>query len=31
VRGESFVRMSFAGPTDDVEEALRRIGPWLRG
>jgi aspartate/methionine/tyrosine aminotransferase len=29
VRGGSFVRLSFAGPTADVEEALRRIGPWL--
>src|ERR1700757_5061249 len=28
-RGNSFVRLSFAGPTGDVEEALRRIGPWL--
>ncbi|HZU48625.1 MAG TPA: pyridoxal phosphate-dependent aminotransferase [Mycobacterium sp.] len=30
VRGGSFVRVSFAGPTSDIEEALRRIGPWLR-
>ena len=30
-RGNSFVRLSFAGPTSDIEEALRRIGPWLRG
>jgi aspartate/methionine/tyrosine aminotransferase len=29
VRGGSFVRLSFAGPTSDVEEALRRIGSWL--
>lgn len=28
-RGNSFVRLSFAGPTGDIEEALRRIGPWL--
>jgi aspartate/methionine/tyrosine aminotransferase len=28
-RGGSFVRLSFAGPTSDVEEALRRIGAWL--
>jgi aspartate/methionine/tyrosine aminotransferase len=28
-RGNSFVRLSFAGPTEDVEEALRRLGPWL--
>ncbi|MGD1280645.1 pyridoxal phosphate-dependent aminotransferase [Mycobacterium seoulense] len=27
--GNSFVRFSFAGPTGDIEEALRRIGPWL--
>ena len=26
VRGGSFVRLSFAGPTSDIEEALRRIG-----
>ncbi|ORB17813.1 aspartate aminotransferase [Mycobacterium noviomagense] len=31
VRGGSFVRVSFAGPTSDIEEALRRIGPWLAG
>ncbi|MFN3003679.1 pyridoxal phosphate-dependent aminotransferase [Mycolicibacterium wolinskyi] len=29
VRGGSYVRLSFAGPTSDIEEALRRIGPWL--
>jgi aspartate/methionine/tyrosine aminotransferase len=29
-RGGSFVRLSFAGPTGDIEEALHRIGPWLR-
>jgi aspartate/methionine/tyrosine aminotransferase len=29
VQGNKFVRMSFAGPTGDIEEALRRIGPWL--
>lgn len=28
-RGGSFVRLSFAGPTADIEEALRRLGPWL--
>ncbi|MFV9632343.1 pyridoxal phosphate-dependent aminotransferase [Mycobacterium neumannii] len=28
-RGGSFVRLSFAGPSSDVEEALRRIGAWL--
>jgi aspartate/methionine/tyrosine aminotransferase len=30
-RGDSFVRFSFAGPTSDIEEALRRIGRWLPG
>jgi aspartate/methionine/tyrosine aminotransferase len=29
--GSSFVRLSFAGPASDIEEALRRIGPWLPG
>ena len=28
-RGGSFVRLSFAGPTSDIDEALRRIGAWL--
>ena len=28
-RGNSFVRLSFAGPSGDITEALRRIGPWL--
>lgn len=27
--GNSFVRLSFAGPTSDIEEALRRMRPWL--
>lgn len=27
--GNSFVRLSFAGPTGDIEEALRRIGSWI--
>jgi aspartate/methionine/tyrosine aminotransferase len=27
--GGSFVRLSFAGPTSDIEEALRRMGTWL--
>jgi aspartate/methionine/tyrosine aminotransferase len=27
--GSSYVRLSFAGPTLDIEEALRRIGAWL--
>jgi aspartate/methionine/tyrosine aminotransferase len=31
VQGSSFVRLSFAGPTRDIEEALRRLGTWLRG
>ena len=29
VAGRSFVRLSFAGPTNDIDEALRRLGPWL--
>lgn len=28
--GSSFVRLSFAGPTQDIEEALRRLSAWLR-
>jgi aspartate/methionine/tyrosine aminotransferase len=28
-RGASCVRLSFAGPTNDIKEALRRIGSWL--
>jgi aspartate/methionine/tyrosine aminotransferase len=28
-RGHGFVRLSFAGPTSDIEEAVRRIGSWL--
>ncbi len=30
-RGESFVRLSFAGPQSDIEEALSRMQPWLKG
>jgi aspartate/methionine/tyrosine aminotransferase len=29
--GGSFVRLSFAGPASDIEEALRRMGTWLPG
>jgi len=29
VYGSSFVRFSFAGPSADITEALRRLGPWL--
>jgi aspartate/methionine/tyrosine aminotransferase len=29
VRGGSHVRLSFAGPAGDIEEALRRLGRWL--
>ena len=29
LRGNSFVRLSFAGPSADIDEALRRLGPWL--
>jgi aspartate/methionine/tyrosine aminotransferase len=28
-RGGSFVRLSFAGPSGDIDEALHRLGPWL--
>ncbi|WP_445168339.1 pyridoxal phosphate-dependent aminotransferase [Mycolicibacterium sp. Dal123E01] len=28
-RGGSFVRLSFAGPSSDIDEALRRLGSWL--
>lgn len=30
-RGNSYVRLSFAGPTSDIEAALHRIGSWLPG
>ena len=30
VRGGASTRLSFAGPTSDIDEALRRIGAWLR-
>ena len=29
VRGSTHVRLSFAGPSSDIDEALRRLGPWL--
>jgi aspartate/methionine/tyrosine aminotransferase len=29
VRGSSFVRLSFAGPTSDIDEAVTRIGSWI--
>jgi aspartate/methionine/tyrosine aminotransferase len=29
--GGSFVRLSFAGPAADIDAALSRLGPWLRG
>ncbi|CAN3131020.1 pyridoxal phosphate-dependent aminotransferase [Mycobacterium sp. smrl_JER01] len=29
VRGGAFVRLSFAGPSRDLDEALHRIGSWL--
>lgn len=29
VRGSSHARLSFAGPSSDIEQALRRLGPWL--
>jgi len=27
--GNRFIRLSFAGPAADIDEALRRLGPWL--
>jgi aspartate/methionine/tyrosine aminotransferase len=30
-RGGSYVRLSFAGPAGDIDEALRRMGTWLPG
>ncbi|OBK30327.1 aspartate aminotransferase [Mycobacterium asiaticum] len=30
-QGDSFVRLSFAGPTSDIEAALGRISDWLPG
>lgn len=30
VHGGSYVRLSFAGASSDIAEALARIGPWLR-
>ena len=30
-QGNRSVRLSFAGPTIDIDEALQRIGPWLSG
>ncbi|MFN8071807.1 MAG: pyridoxal phosphate-dependent aminotransferase [Mycobacterium sp.] len=29
MRGNSFVRLSFAGPAEDIDTALHRLGPWL--
>ena len=29
MRGNSFVRLSFAGPAVDIDEAVRRLGMWL--
>ncbi|MGH8964555.1 MAG: aminotransferase class I/II-fold pyridoxal phosphate-dependent enzyme, partial [Actinomycetes bacterium] len=29
VEGDRYVRLSFAGATEDIEEALRRLGAWL--
>ncbi|BBX20051.1 aspartate aminotransferase [Mycolicibacterium duvalii] len=29
VRGGAFVRLSFAGPASDIDEAVRRIGAWV--
>jgi len=30
VQGGAYVRLSFAGPASDIDEALRRMGPWLQ-
>jgi aspartate/methionine/tyrosine aminotransferase len=30
VAGGAYVRLSFAGPASDIDEALRRMGSWLR-
>jgi aspartate/methionine/tyrosine aminotransferase len=30
VAGGAYVRLSFAGPASDIDEALRRVGPWLQ-
>jgi aspartate/methionine/tyrosine aminotransferase len=29
VHGGAYVRLSFAGPASDIDEALHRMGPWL--
>jgi aspartate/methionine/tyrosine aminotransferase len=29
IHGGAYVRLSFAGPSSDMDEALRRLGPWL--
>jgi aspartate/methionine/tyrosine aminotransferase len=31
VHGGAYVRLSFAGPSSDIEEASRRLRPWLAG
>ena len=31
VHGDRYVRLSFAGATSDIDEALGRMGPWLAG
>lgn len=31
VRGGGFVRISFAGPSHDIDEAIKRMGRWLPG
>lgn len=30
-RGNSFIRLSFAGPASDIDTAVERIGAWLTG
>jgi aspartate/methionine/tyrosine aminotransferase len=29
IHGDSWIRLSFAGSTDDIEEASRRLANWL--
>lgn len=31
LRGNRFVRISFAGPSHDIDEAIKRMGRWLPG
>jgi aspartate/methionine/tyrosine aminotransferase len=29
IHGDSWIRLSFAGSTEDIEEACRRLSAWL--